>query len=267
MSEGTQNSASTQRDRRPTLLLFVGAAMGLGLAAFGLVGDSESRRLPGSAIARVNGTLIRGADYERLVAAVLEDMQTPDDSAARERVLERMIDEELLVQRALDLGLVHLDRKVRADLTSSVINAVVNDVAVEEPSERELRDFYSEHQSYFTRPGRMRVEQIFFRAQRRGGLKGGGLEGGGLEDGGAPKIGGEERAGRAHALLVAGEDWDIVKAEWGDDEIAPLPYAMLPAAKIREYVGPTVLRSASLLEVGQWGPRCCAVHLCSRWGR
>ena len=38
-----------------------------------------------------------------------------------QRVLDRMIDEELLGQRGLDLGLVRADRRVRADLVSAVI--------------------------------------------------------------------------------------------------------------------------------------------------
>jgi hypothetical protein len=154
-----------------------------------------------------------------------------------------MIDEELLVQRALELGLAHLDRRVRADLTSSVINAVVNDVDDNDPSERQLRDFYSENQSYFTRPGRIRVKQIFFRSRAADRV----ARDGGPLDGGA-------RAERAHGELLAGRDWDSVKAKWGDMEIAPLPNTMLPAAKIREYLGPTVLRSILELSVGQTSP-------------
>lgn len=228
------------RDRRGVLLLGLGAALGLVMAAYGVLGETQSRQIPQSAVARVNGTLIRSEDYERLVAAVMDDMQSPDLNLARARVLERMIDEELLVQRALDLGLVHLDRKVRADLTSSVINAVVSDVAGDEPSDRDLRDFYADNRGYFSRPGRLRVVQIFFRNRPAS-----------TQPEGTATLSGRARAEKAQALLSGDEDWGRVEAEWGDLVYAPLPNAMLPATKIREYLGPTVLRAILELEVGE----------------
>jgi parvulin-like peptidyl-prolyl isomerase len=233
---------SPQEDRRPqrgVLLLAIGAATGLAFAAWGLLGDAASTRLPADAIARVNGTVIRGEAFERLVAAVMEDMRTPDEEKARERVLERMIDEELLIQRALDLGLIHLDRKVRADLTSSVIASVVNDVKDLEPDSNELEEFFAENKEYFTRPGRLYAQQIFFRTRSQAGEK-------------SQASDALARAQKASARLVAGDDYEVVKADLGDFEISPIPATMLPAAKLREYLGPTLLRTIVELEVGQW---------------
>jgi hypothetical protein len=145
LTDPSHNSTQpTNRPSRSALLLAIGATTGLALAAWGLLENSASARLPSGAVARVNGTVVRSEDFERLVAAVLQDMRTPDEEKARTRVLERMIDEELLIQRALDLGLIHLDRKVRADLTSSVIASVVNDVKGLEPSAEELERFFAE---------------------------------------------------------------------------------------------------------------------------
>ncbi|MBW2293903.1 MAG: peptidyl-prolyl cis-trans isomerase [Deltaproteobacteria bacterium] len=206
------------RPARSALLLAIGATTGLALAAWGLLGNAASARLPAGAIARVNGTVVRSDNFERLVAAVLQDMRTPNEEKARKRVLERMIDEELLIQRALDLGLIHLDRKVRADLTSSVIASVVNDVKDLEPSAGELERFFEENKEYFTRPGRLRANQIFFRVTPEG-----------EQD---PEAGGaQERAQKAAARLAAGDDYEV---------------------KLREYVGPTLLRTIFDLEIDQW---------------
>lgn len=229
----------SRRPPRSALLLAIGAATGLALAAWGLLGNAASARLPAGAIARVNGTVVRSDNFERLVAAVVQDMRTPNEEKARKRVLERMIDEELLIQRALDLGLIHLDRKVRADLTSSVIASVVNDVKDLEPSADELERFFEENKEYFTRPGRLRANQIFFRVTPEGGQD--------------PEAGGaQERARKAGARLAAGDDYEAVKAELGDFEISPIPATMLPPAKLREYVGPTLLRTILDLEIDQW---------------
>ncbi|MFT5444724.1 MAG: hypothetical protein ACI8W3_003781 [Myxococcota bacterium] len=225
--------------RRSTWLLALGATTGLAAAAWGLAGTATSSQLPEGSIARVNGTVIRTDDFERLVSAVIEDMRSPDPVEARSRVLNRMIEEELLIQRALDLGLVHLDRKVRADLTSSVITSVVNDVKNNEPDDGELEAFFEENKEYFTRPGRMHARQVFFRVAAAGTDP--------HEAGTA-----QERAEKASARLAAGDAFEEVREAFGDFEISPIPQAMLPATKLREYIGPTLLRSTSELSVGQW---------------
>ncbi len=231
--------AESGKRPRSALLLAIGATTGLALAAWGLLEDSASARLPAGAVARVNGTVVRAEDFERLVAAVVQDMRTPDEEKARKLVLDRMIDEELLIQRAVDLGLIQLDRKVRADLTSSVIALVVNDVKDVEPSTDELEVFFAENKGYFTRPGRLRARQIFFRVTP-------------VDPQVPPAAPAQERAQRARARLVAGDDYGAVKAQLGDFEISQIPDAMLPAAKLREYLGPTLLRTILELEIGQW---------------
>lgn len=221
-----------------TWLLGLGALLGLVLAAGGLLrGEAETAQLPGDVIARVNGTALRSDDFERLVNAVLEDMRTPDAAKARQRVLARMIEEELLIQRALELGLAHLDRKVRADLATAMITSVVDDTRELEPSDAELRDFYQENRDYFTRPGRLFARQIFFRVARNGKPT--------HEKGSA-----SERAATAHERLLAGEPWEQVKQAYGDLEVSPIPATLLPANKLREYTGPTLLRAIGELETG-----------------
>lgn len=232
----------SSRSPRSTTLLAIGAAAGLALAAWGLLGDAASARLPEGAVARVNGTAIRGEDFERLLAAVMKDMRTPDLDRARKRVLDRMIEEELLVQRALDLGLVHLDRKVRADLTSNVIASVVNDFTDRVPSGVELEEFFAENKEYFTRPGRLRAREIYFRDRDRTRP----------QDPGSTRSSAQERAANAYARLTSGDRYEVVKAELGDVEISPIPDALLPPAKLREYVGPTLLRTIDELEIGEW---------------
>ena len=107
-------------------LLLVGAAVGLALAAWGLLekrveghglsAGSPSQELSPEQAAIVGDRVIRRVDYERMLAGVERDLRNPIDDATRRRVLERMIDEELLVQQALALGLASADRRVRGEL-------------------------------------------------------------------------------------------------------------------------------------------------------
>jgi len=225
----------SRRSSRATLLLALGAALGLGLAAFGLIRPGESLKLGllGDSVATVNGVSIRAGDHGRLVAGLERDTREQASSEMRERVLDRMIDEELLVQRALDLGLAQVDRRVRANLVSAMITSVTADVDATDPDEDELREFFEQERDFFTQPGRVRVSQVFFRV--RGA------------DGDAEV---EPKASLAAQRLRAGEALESVRAELGDDEISPIPDAALPPQKLLEYLGPTATRAALELDAG-----------------
>ncbi|MEN8184527.1 MAG: peptidylprolyl isomerase [Myxococcota bacterium] len=226
----TSPSEAGAGSRRSLWLLGLGALLGLCAAAVGLLRDGgDSSSLPAGAAASVNGALILQDDLTRLLSALAADRRSPLDDDDRRHVLDRLIDEELLVQRGLELGLSSHDRRVRADLTQAVIASVLADVEDEVASRGELEDFYGEEQEYFTRPGRLRVRQVFVRAAR--------------EDA-------EARAQEASARLRQGEPYPEVRKALGDDPVAPLPDAPLPALKLREYLGPTAARTALDLPAG-----------------
>jgi len=234
------------RERRARRLLAAGAAGGLLLAALGLLskgGGNATGALPADAVAALDGALIRRADYERVLAGLVSDSRNPVDEATRRRVLDRMIDEELLVQRALDLGLAQADRRGRADLTSSLIASVVADAEDEEPSDADLQQLYERDRDFFTRPARLHVRRIFFRlrADEEAGVKGGANGSGPAEP---------ERVRKALARLRAGADFEAVRKQLGDEEISAVPDALLPPLKLREYIGPSALRAALALEAG-----------------
>ena len=220
---------------RGSVLLAIGAGAGVALAATGLVASSvtRGRGLPPGAVARVNGALVRGDDYARSLDALERDRRAGREPADRRLVLGRLIDEELLVQRGLELGLARQDARVRRDLTAAVIDAVVTEHEDGTPSDAELEAFYRRERDFFARPGRLRIRQLWCRA-----------------DTAADAPSAEARARAAAASLRAGEDFAGVRARLGDPEIAPLPDALLSPAKLLDHLGPTALRAALELEAG-----------------
>ena len=219
---------------RAVLWLALGATAGIGCAALGLLLSGErDRALPANAAASVNGAVIRLEEYDRAVAAFASDRRDPIGPEERRHVLDRMLDEELLVQRGLELGLARSDRRVRGDIVSAVIELVVSQADGVEPSEGEVRAFYEENRDYFAHTERLLVQQVFVRA--------------------APLRSEDEaraRAEQATRRLRAGEPLDRVRETLGDSEVAPVPRDLLPIAKLREYLGPTAARAAEALEVG-----------------
>jgi peptidylprolyl isomerase len=97
----------------------------------------------------------------------------------------------------------------------------------------ELMAFYRENLELFTAGGRLRLAQVFVQARR----------------GGAERA--REKADMAARRMRAGEGAGSVTGELGDSPLPPLPQALLPAAKLRDYLGPTATRTAMGLAVGE----------------
>ena len=223
---------ATGTSRRPIVLLVAGAALGALLAAAGLTAPGAGG-LPPDVVALVNEAPIRTEDYVRMCEAVAGDRRAPLEETDKQRVLDRLIEEELLVQRGLTLDLPRLDRRVRADLTQTVIDGIASQANDREPTDEELQAFYDAHRDVFAGPGRLRVRQVFVRVT-------------------APSDPAAlARADQAAQRLRAGESVEAVQAALGDPPLAPLPDALLPPAKLRDYLGPTALRTAVELDAGQ----------------
>ncbi len=194
-------------------------------------------RLDDETAAIVGERPIRRIDYERMLAGVEQDRRGPIDDGTRRRVLERMIDEELLVQQALALGIAQVDRRVRGELVSSLIDSVVSEADAEPPGEAEIERHYRASAAFFARPGRVRVESLFFAPT-----------GGGVANVDAARA----RAEAARARLVGGEDFASVSAESADRAALQVPAALLPLAKLRDYLGPAAIEALAAMEPGEW---------------
>lgn len=231
----TDDSHRPPAERRgPFVLFVVGAVAGMVAAAVGLLGDpGESGALPADAAARVNGEIIQRIDHDRLIQALRTDRRNMAASEAHAFALERLIDEELLVQRGLELGLAQHDTRVRKDLTLAMIDSIVADFRDLDATDQELRAYFEAERDFFTQAGRFRLRQIWVRSRS-------------LADGEAAF----ERAREASERLRSGEDFERVRSELGDAESPPLPDALLPPNKLADYLGPTVLRAALELDLG-----------------
>lgn len=157
-----------QKSNVPRWLLITGLLAGIVTAASGVL-DNDSNDLPPQAIARVNDRLILRDAWLRAVAMVSSERRTPLTEADKHHILNRLIDEELLAQHGLALGLVEQDRRLRGQLVSQVLQTASAASAGRELDDDELRRFYAEHQDFFTPPARLRVSavQIDANGQRR----------------------------------------------------------------------------------------------------
>jgi hypothetical protein len=112
--------------------------------------------LPGVA-ARVNGRPIDTDNVNRTVTGL-----DARDTRTRHAVLSRMIDEELLVQHALDTGAAETNPEVRAALVRSAISRVNTEAAAEPLTEQELERFFQAHRDSYAMPSRFEVTPLYF---------------------------------------------------------------------------------------------------------
>ncbi len=155
--------ASAHRsERRSLALLALGAVIGLGIAGYGLFTAKGTRThgVPPEAIALVNQRPILRSDFMTQVQTQYAVRFADSTPAQRERVLQDMIDEELMVQRGLEIDLPSYDPDVRSALVAGVELELYADVIAKRPSEAELTAWYEAHRDKYVRDGTLRMRDL-----------------------------------------------------------------------------------------------------------
>lgn len=230
MQDERRTRASYAPARQQWLLL--GAAVGLAIA---LASVARPQRLdgplPATVAATVNGEAIRSDVLERAYAMVAADRRTGAEPIGRRRVLERLIDEELLLQRAAELGLVRSDATVRGTIVRAMIDQVVLEAESAELGEAELRAYFDRNRDRFARPAGVRAERVLLR-----------------ERGADDDI--DARARAVVELLRAGAQAEHVRHAHGDAAVAPMPSEPLLLGELREHIGPAAARAVADARAG-----------------
>ena len=142
-------------------LLAAGMIAGAALAVFYIVRLPQTVEPEADAVAWVNERPISRGSYEAALQAVAGDRKTGalrrDD---RERVMQRLIDQELLIDRAVELGLHERDPQIRNQLATAMIDFLVRRTEDEARTvdESALRAFYEEQSFRFQRSAQYRID-------------------------------------------------------------------------------------------------------------
>lgn len=140
--------------RVDALLLFaVIAAIALALSAV----LERGTELPGDAVAVVNGRPIGDDAFAAQLDAVAAQLKRAPDAPERAAILERVIDEELLLQQGLALELPRKDARLRAQLVQEVIRQALAESARSPVTDAELRAFHAAQPGFFRQAPTYRV--------------------------------------------------------------------------------------------------------------
>lgn len=131
-----------------TRWLLLGAVTGLVAAGYGVLRQSpENDALPAYAVASINGTLLSQDQ--------LADNRFESEPPAAG--LQRLVNEELLVQRGVELGMTESDAAVRGAIVSSLVASITAEADAADPTDEELRAHLGEHATRFSYVSRLRV--------------------------------------------------------------------------------------------------------------
>lgn len=229
--------SETSRDEvRARRLLVAGTLAGALLAAIGIVrsGGAPEGSLPEGAVAVVNGVAISQEAFAELVGALAQERRRTElDATERARVLDRLIDEELLLQRGLALDLPRYERSARRAIVSAVVAAVTADAEATAPDDAELERFLATEPDRFRRSGRMTLDVVHAGVAKQ------------------PEVVAYNRAVEAVKRLRAGEEAGAVGASLGDPLPVPLPSGPVTVDDLRAAVGPSTAAAAEKLAIGQ----------------
>ena len=151
--------ASEVNTTRSMTLYALGALLGLGIAGYGLftAAGTSTHAVPPEDVALVNQRPILRSDF--IAQLESETGLTFDDSsqADRVKVLDEMVREELLVQRALELDFAETDQATRNALVTTISQQATVEVTTSQPSEAQLQEFYERHKDRYASEGTMQV--------------------------------------------------------------------------------------------------------------
>ena len=216
------------KEKLYTLILSVGLIIGALLAGLSIIQESNITNFKYAA--KIEDTSISMEKYLVQLEGLAKDKKSPISQKDKEYVLERMIEEELLIKRALDLGMLENNPIARGTIVQQMIKTIIAENMRYEVSDKELNEFLEENIGLFTKSSRLRIQQLYFSDE--------GTEDSSFED-----------ANRAYDLLISGSSF-VEVSNLGSDSALKIPNSLMTLSKVREYIGPSLMNLARNLQPG-----------------
>ena len=213
-----------------TSILFIGLTLGALMAGFSVIQKSNIVNYQWAA--KIEDTSIPMERYLVQLEGLAKDKRSPMTQSDKEYVLERMIEEELLIKRALDLGMLDNNPMARGTIVQQMIKTIISENQRYEVTEEELKEFFVQNTGFFTKSSRLRIRQIYFSEEDFKELT-------------------FEESYKAYDLLLEGKSFDEV-SKFGSISALRIPNSLMTLSKVREYVGPSIMNIASSLAPGSF---------------
>ena len=136
----------------------IAAVAGLVLVLVGSKSEVNWHQNPADTLVLVNQQPITQATLN----TALVTLGLPKNSSTQHSILQRLVDDELILQRAEDLGILQADPGIRKLLARSAIENITNDTKNLPVDKSALRVFYESHQAIFEESSRTTLKAFKF---------------------------------------------------------------------------------------------------------
>ena len=178
-----------------------------------------------SAVARVGEKEISMQRFEEIIK-VLDDQSNSELTLEKKNMIrERLIDEELLIQRAIELDLIRNDSLIKGNIIQTMFQHIINSNEVIEPSEKQLRDYFRKEKDYFSSGKRFKLKNYSFRNLN------------------------EAETGSKY---LKKNNFDAFLNLTNKENIFDVPEVFLTPQKIRDYLGPKAIQELEKLNKGDY---------------
>ncbi len=199
--------------------------IGLTLVIVGSNTHFNLTNYPPDTLVTVNGYPITRSALSSAEKRIQPGSSDSTNSDHQEVLLQRLIDDELMLQHAEDLNILTSDPGIRKLLVRAAINSIVEESRSKPISDEQLRNFYEDHKSVFQRPSRLQLRVASFLNPE-----------------------------------VAQDTWEIIKKEVPFEsaiaqtkigKLMNIPFSLLPEHALRRYIGAELTKVALSLSENQ----------------
>jgi len=152
--------------KNSNLYLFIGSLIiGLLILSIDIFYNQNQKSFSKNrAIAKVNDQYINEDQFLKYAVSLGADFKAEEDQELINLVLERMIEEELLVQRAIELKLHHQDIQVRKVLIEQIIEFILQ-LDNSTPSNEILQKYFKDNIGKYKSEAEFKIDSIFIKSQ------------------------------------------------------------------------------------------------------
>jgi hypothetical protein len=214
-----------------SIFLLLGITVGLIFIFLGIFNNQKLDKTQANIVALVNDHPILQSDLDLALNALAMNKENSITSEQVKLVLERLIDEQLLLQRGVELNLPQNSNPVRKMIINSMIDSILSENNDFQITDEVLIKFYNENTAFFLPPKELRLKKIFLKFNNAS------------ED--------AIRLDSIREMLINGEDFDEVSLQKGDRFLPEIPDTYLPERKLLDYLDPVLVKNAFNLKDGQ----------------
>ena len=211
------------------VVLVFGVLVGLLLASYSII-NRVNFESSGDWVAKIEDIEISKSKYLLQLDGLSKDRRSPLTKEDKEYVLERMIEEELLIKRALDMNMLQSNKMARGTIVQQMINSIISENSMIPVEDNELKEFFNDNQGFFTNAKRLHVRQLYFSDRTSSSLK---------------------RANLAYEHLIENRDFESTFKQ-ADITALEIPQTLMTLSKVREYLGPSLMIMAESMQIGQF---------------